>query len=55
MAANKQVQPDPGEEKRQKYEKPLLRTIELSLDETMAEGCKLGTDPVCLANFEAGS
>ena len=37
------------------YVRPELRTIELSLEETLAEGCKLGTDPVCLANFEAGS
>ena len=41
--------------KREPYEKPQLRTIELALGETMAEGCKLGGDPVCQANFDPGS
>lgn len=55
MAPNKK---EHGEEKPRLgrfYERPQLRAIDLSLEETLAEGCKLGTDPVCLANFEAGS
>ena len=42
-------------EGRRPYEKPELRTIDLPMEETMAEGCKLGTDAACLAGFEAGS
>jgi hypothetical protein len=55
MSAQDYQEAQPDKPQRKRYEKPRLRVIELALEETMAEGCKLGTDPVCLANFEAGS
>jgi hypothetical protein len=42
-------------EGRKPYEKPELRAIDLPMEETMAEGCKLGTDISCQSSFEPGS
>jgi hypothetical protein len=52
------LQSDASGEKRP-YEKPLIRRVELAMDETLASGCKLGSDSSCVGPpfvaFEGGS
>lgn len=33
---------------RQPYEKPSLTRVDLAVAETLSEGCKLGSDPICV-------
>lgn len=41
---------------RKAYERPALRVVQLTLEETLAEGCKIAPDPLCLgSNFLPGS
>ncbi len=44
---------------RRTYEKPAITRVELTLEETLASGCKLGEDPGCVGPpvtfFDAGS
>ena len=41
------------------YETPALRRVELAIDETLSNGCKLGSDSVCVGPpvtaYEGGS
>lgn len=41
------------------YEKPCIQRVELAIDETLATGCKLGSDSGCVGPpvtaFEGGS
>ncbi len=41
------------------YEQPLIQRVELAIDETLATGCKLGSDSGCVGPpvtaFEGGS
>lgn len=46
-------------QERRLYEKPELRRVELAIDETLSNGCKLGEDSVCvgppITAYEGGS
>ncbi len=33
------------------YERPGVQRVELAIDETLAHGCKLGSNPVCVGGF----
>jgi len=48
-----------AQEKRLPYEKPVVRRVDLALDETLSAGCKLGSDSVCvgppITAFNGGS
>lgn len=44
---------------RNAYERPVIQRVELAIDETLATGCKLGSDSGCVGPpvtaFEGGS
>ena len=52
-------QPESSHEARRPYEKPQWTRVELSLEETLASGCKQGDDFGCtgppITMFDAGS
>ena len=50
MNPDSQDQPQEDAAERQPYERPELRRIKLTTEETLAGGCKLGTDPDCTDN-----